>query len=125
MKKDKGYIPDRGDIIWLTFDPTLAHEQAGRRPAVVLTPKLYNSKTSLCIACPITSKVKGYPFEITCSVSDVSAGKNRPKQILSGVILADQLRSVSWKERKAQKIGAIPEADMRRLQKMIQTLLEY
>jgi mRNA interferase MazF len=87
-----GYVPKRGDLVWLTFDPQAGHEQAGRRPAFVLSPEAYNRKTSLFLACPVTSRVKGYPFEVA-----LPAGLP-----VSGVILADQIKSLDWKERKAQ-----------------------
>ena len=87
-----GYVPKRGDLVWLTFDPQAGHEQAGRRPAFVLSPEAYNRKTSLFLACPVTSRAKGYPFEVA-----LPAGLP-----VSGVILADQIKSLDWKERKAQ-----------------------
>ena len=87
-----GYVPKRGDLVWLTFDPQAGHEQARRRPAFVLSPEAYNRKTSLFLACPVTSRVKGYPFEVT-----LPAGLP-----VNGVILADQIKSLDWKERKAQ-----------------------
>jgi mRNA interferase MazF len=86
------YVPKRGDLVWLTFDPQAGHEPAGRRPAFVLSPEAYNRKTSLFLACPVTSRVKGYPFEVA-----VPAGLP-----VAGVILADQIKSLDWKERKAQ-----------------------
>jgi mRNA interferase MazF len=86
------YVPKRGDLVWLTFDPQAGHEQSGRRPAFVLSPEPYNRKTNLFLACPVTSRVKGYPFEVT-----LPAGLP-----VSGVILADQIKSLDWKERKAQ-----------------------
>lgn len=89
-----GYVPRRGDLVWLSFDPQAGHEQAGRRPAFVLSPESYNRKTSLLLACPVTSKVKGYPFEVA-----LSAGLP-----LSGVILADQVKSLDWRARKAEFI---------------------
>jgi mRNA interferase MazF len=85
------YVPRRGDLVWLTFDPQAEHEQAGRRPAFVLSPEAYNRKTGLFLACPITSKVKGYPFEVP-----LPAGL-----LVSGVILTDQIKSLDWKARKA------------------------
>ena len=86
------YIPRRGDLVWLTFDPQAGHEQAGRRPAFVLSPEPYNRKTGLFLACPVTSKVKGYPFEVSL-----------PAELpVNGVILADQIKSLDWKVRKAQ-----------------------
>ena len=87
-----GYVPKRGDLVWLTFDPQAGHEQSGRRPAFVLSPEAYNRKTSLFLACPVTSRVKGYPFE-------VALPEGLP---VSGVVLADQVKSLDWKERKAQ-----------------------
>jgi mRNA interferase MazF len=86
------YVPRRGDLVWLTFDPQAGHEQAGRRPAFVLSPEAYNRKTGLFLACPITSKVKGYPFEVP-----LPAGL-----LVSGVILTDQIKSLDWKARKAE-----------------------
>ena len=92
-----GYVPKRGDLVWLTFDPQAGHEQAGRRPAFVLSPEIYNRKTSLFLACPVTSRVKGYPFEVA-----LPAGSP-----VSGVILADQIKSLDWRERKAQFAGRV------------------
>lgn len=89
------YVPRRGDLVWLTFDPQAGHEQAGRRPAFVLSPEPYNRKTGLFLACPVTSKVKGYPFEVP-----LAAGLP-----VSGVILADQIKSLDWKVRKAEYAG--------------------
>ena len=87
------YVPDRGDIVWLNFNPQTGHEQAGKRPAIVLSPKVYNNKTGLLIACPITSKKKGYPFEVRL------VGRK-----IDGVILSDQVKSLDWKVRNAQLI---------------------
>jgi mRNA interferase MazF len=88
------YVPDRGDIVWLTFDPQAGREQAGRRPALVLSEANYNRKTNLALMCPITSKVKGYRFE-------VSLPDGLP---VSGVILSDQVRSLDWKARSASLV---------------------
>ena len=85
------YVPERGDLVWLTFDPQAGHEQAGSWPAFVLSPAAYNGKTSLFLACPVNSRVKGYPFEIA-----LPAGLP-----VNGVILADQIKSLDWKEGKA------------------------
>lgn len=87
------YIPDKSDVVWLEFDPQSGHEQKGKRPAIVISPANYNEKTGLAIFCPITSKEKGYPFEV----------KLRSKKI-SGVILSDQIKSLDWKARKAEFI---------------------
>jgi len=86
------YIPRRGDVVWLTFDPPAGHEQAGRRPAFVLSPEAYNRKTGLFLVCPVTSKVKGYPFEVP-----LPAGWP-----VAGVILSDQIKSLDWKVRRAE-----------------------
>ena len=90
-----GYVPRRGDLVWLSFDPQAGHEQAGRRPAFVLSPESYNRKTNLLLACPVTSKVKGYPFE-------VALPDGLP---ISGVILADQIKSLDWRVRKAEFVA--------------------
>jgi mRNA interferase MazF len=89
----KNYIPDKGDIIWLNFTPQTGHEQAGKRSAIVLSPKKYNEKTNLLIACPITSKIKGYPFEV-----EISSKK------IQGAILSDQVKNLDWKIRNASFI---------------------
>ncbi len=89
-------VPRRGDVVWLSFDPQAGHEQAGRRPAFVLSPESYNRKTGLLLACPVTSKTKGYPFEVALPVG----------LAVSGVILADQVKSLDWKVRKAEFAAA-------------------
>ena len=81
------YVPEAGDFVWLTFDPQAGREQAGRRPALVLTPRTYNAKSGLTLVCPITNQAKGYPFEVA-----VPAGSGT-----TGVILADHVKSVDWK----------------------------
>lgn len=89
----KGYIPKPGDLVWLEFNPQSGHEQAGHRPAIVLSKKEYNEKTGLAIFCPITSKVKGYPFEVAFE------GKR-----VTGAVLSDQVKSLDWKARKVKYI---------------------
>jgi mRNA interferase MazF len=89
----KQYIPDRGDLVWLDFEPTKGREQKGVRPAFVVSPKVYNAKVGLALVCPITSQVKGYPFEVSCGDAKIE-----------GVILADHIRSVDWKARHAKFI---------------------
>jgi mRNA interferase MazF len=89
------YVPDVGDIVWLTLDPTKGHEQSGRRPAFILTPKRYNARVGLAVCCPITSVSKGYPFEVPL---DTASGA-------VGVVLADQIKSVDWIARGAALIG--------------------
>lgn len=90
--------PDRGDVVWIDFDPQAGHEQAGRRPAVVLSPAYYNRRAGLALICPITNKSKGYPFEV--------AIPNGLK--VTGVILADQARNLDWKARNASHITKLP-----------------
>lgn len=88
------YVPERGDLIWLVFDPQAGHEQAGRRPALVISPGSYNVATNLALFCPITSRVKGYPFEVLLPGS----GK------VTGAVLSDQVKSLDWKTHKAKLI---------------------
>ena len=87
-----GYVPDRGHIVWLGFSPQAGHEQAGRRPALVLSPRSYNEKTRLALFCPITPMIKGYPFEVPLPSSGA----------VTGVVLADQVRSLDWRARGAR-----------------------
>jgi mRNA interferase MazF len=94
----KGYIPQRGDIIWISLDPQAGHEQAGRRPAVVLSPASYNGKVGLAILCPITNRAKGYPFETTIP----------PGHEVTGVILSDQVKSLDWRVRNAEYLTTLP-----------------
>ncbi len=96
----RSFVPDVGDLIWLTLDPQAGHEQSGRRPALVLSPATYNHRSGLALVCPITSRVKGYPFEVP--LPDAAN--------ISGVVLADQIRSLAWRSRRAKKAGrAAPE----------------
>jgi mRNA interferase MazF len=90
------YIPDAGDVVWVDFTPQAGHEQAGRRPAIVLSPRAYNDKAGLAVMCPITSRVKGYPFEVA-----VRAGA------IAGVILTDQLKSLDWRDRNADRAARV------------------
>jgi len=90
-------IPDVGDVVWLTLDPQKGHEQAGRRPALVLSPAEYNEKTSLAIVCPITSQPKGYPFEVA-----ILGNQN-----VAGAVLSDQVKSLDWRERNALRKGRV------------------
>lgn len=98
MVKAKAYVPRRGDVVWITMNPQAGHEQAGRRPAVVLSPEMYNEKAGLAIMCPVASQIKGYPFE-------VSLPSGLP---VAGVILADQVKSLDWHARNAEKICTLP-----------------
>ena len=92
------YIPDSGDIVWITFNPQAGHEQAGHRPALVLSPKAYNGRVGLAILCPITSQVKGYPFEVR-----IPDGLE-----VGGAVLSDQVKSLDWKARNAEFSCRLP-----------------
>jgi mRNA interferase MazF len=89
------FVPDRGDLVWLNFDPRTGHEQSGRRPSLILSPKSYNRKAGLALVCPITSHPRGYPFEVPLP----------PGCGLAGVILADHIRSADWRARRATRIS--------------------
>lgn len=107
------YVPDRGDVVWLQFTPQAGHEQVGHRPALVLSPASYNRRSGLMLCCPITSRVKGYPFE-------VALGEGQP---LGGVVLADQVKSLDWKARQASKKGRASSQVMVETLSKLQTLL--
>jgi mRNA interferase MazF len=101
----------KGAIVWLDLTPTKGHEQSGKRPAVVLSPQQYNEKVGLMLVCPITSKKKGYPFEVEV------------KGRIKGVVLVDQIRSVDWQERHAQYIETAPDAVMGKVKRLLDLLL--
>ncbi|MEI8095502.1 MAG: endoribonuclease MazF [Spirochaetales bacterium] len=107
------YVPDRGDVVWLDFDPQLGHEQAGKRPALVFSPIDYNRKIGLALFFPITSQVKGYPFEVR-----VQLGK------IDGVILADQVKSLDWRARKVRLIEKASEEALAEVREKLEWLLE-
>jgi mRNA interferase MazF len=94
------YVPGRGDLVWLQFTPQAGHEQAGTRPALVVSPREYNRKVGLALFCPITSQVKGYPFEVLLP----------PGGRVQGAVLADQVKSLDWRVRKARLAGAAPQS---------------
>jgi mRNA interferase MazF len=96
--KSGDYCPDAGDLVWIDRDPTLGHEQSGHRPAIMLTPRQYNMRSGLCIMCPVTSRARSYPFEVAIP----------PGHAIAGVILVDQVRSVSWEERYVKMAGVAP-----------------
>lgn len=107
------YVPERGDAIWLNFTPQAGHEQAGRRPALVLSPRDYNRKTGLVVCCPITNRIKNYPFEVRL-----------PKNTtVTGVVLADQLKNLDWQKRDAAFISHIDKATTQQVVEKIYTLL--
>lgn len=108
------YVPDRGHIIWLSFNPQAGREQAGRRPALVLSPALYNDRSALAIVCPITSQVKGYPFEVPL-----------PDNLnVTGVVLADHIKSLDWRMRNAEFINSVSEQLVSEVLEKLNTLLE-
>jgi mRNA interferase MazF len=109
----EGYVPERGDVVWITLNPQAGHEQAGRRPAVVLSPRSYNGKVGLAILCPITSQVKGYPFEV-----QIPSGLG-----VRGVILADQVKSLDWRAREAELMCALPAGAIAEVLQKIRVLL--
>jgi mRNA interferase MazF len=110
VKRAARYVPERGDVVWISMDPQAGHEQAGRRPALVLSPSAYNRKTGLALFCPITSHVKGYPFEVPM-----------PKGLaVEGVALADQVKSLDWRVRRARRFTRVPpEVVIQVLQRLV------
>jgi len=111
--KPIAYIPDRGDAVWITLNPQAGHEQAGRRPAVVLSPSAYNGKVGLAILCPITNQIKGYPFEVIIP----------PGPAIRGAILADQVKSLDWRARKTELICKLPTGTVGEVLLKLGTLL--
>ena len=109
-----GDVPAKGDLVWLHFDPQSGHEQAGHRPALVLSPEDYNRTVGLALLCPITSRVKGYPFEVQLP----------PGLEVSGVVLADQVKSLDWQARAARKVDEVPREVLAEVLQKIATLLE-
>ena len=109
------YCPRRGDVVRLSFDPQAGHEQAGRRPALVLSPEPYNRKVGLALFCPVTNQVKGYPFEVSIP----------PGSKVAGVVLADQVKSLDWKERKATFLCALPDGVVHEALSKLGTLVDY
>ncbi len=107
------YIPERGDIVWLNFTPQSGHEQTGKRPALVLSPKQYNSKVGLAVFCPITSHKKGYPFEV-----DILKTTK-----IKGVALSDQVKSLDWRTRKAKFVEKVSESVLKECALKLKALL--
>lgn len=107
----KRYVPEAGDIVWLEFDPQAGHEQAGHRPAVVLSPASYNGVTGLMVCCPMTTQVKGYPFEVLVAGAKASA------------VLSDQVKSVDWKARHAKFKGKIAPAELSEVRRKATALI--
>lgn len=113
VKRKREYVPERGDAVWITLDPQSGHEQAGRRPALVLSPSAYNGRVGLALLCPITGQAKGYPFEV-----EVPDGLS-----VAGVVLADQVKSMDWRSRKASRICSLPSEVVQRVIERINALL--
>lgn len=109
-----GYSPDRGDLVWLDFDPQAGHEQAGRRPALVVSPGDYNRRVGLAVCCPVTNRSKGYPFEVALPESCGA----------TGVVLADQLKSLDWRVRRAERMGALPAEALAEVLAKIRVLVD-
>ncbi|MSR31730.1 MAG: endoribonuclease MazF [Gemmataceae bacterium] len=114
MSRKGAYIPERGDAVWITLDPQAGHEQAGRRPALVLSPSSYNGRVGLALFCPITSQVKGYPFEVP-----LPAGMP-----VTGVVVADQVKSLDWRARKVTRIGIVAKEVVAQVLQRLEKLLE-
>ncbi len=110
------YCPKRGDVVWLSFNPQAGHEQAGHRPALVLSPLAYNRKTGLALFCPITTQVKGYPFEVKVPDDVVK---------VSGAILSDQVKSMDWRARGASLICSLPEETVRQALNKVGVLIDF
>lgn len=109
------YVPRRGDLVWLSFTPQAGPEQAGRRPALVLSPAAYNGKVGLVLVCPITSQIKGYPFEVV-----IPAGA-----AISGVVLSDQVKSLDWRARRAAFAARLPVEAVGEVLEKLGTLLDH
>jgi len=113
MVSSRAYVPQCGDVVWITLNPQAGYEQAGRRPAVVLSPQNYNSKTGLAIFCPITNQIKGYPFEVI-----IPAGLS-----VAGAVLSDQVKSLDWRARNAELICTLPTETISEVLQKLGTLL--
>lgn len=109
------YVPDRGDVVWIDFNPTKGHEQAGHRPALVLSPRSYNDIWGLFVCCPITSKVKGYPFEVPVLGSPD----------IAGVVLADQVKNLDWRVRHVVKKGRAHDRTVLQTLGKLRALLDW
>lgn len=107
----RAFVPDGGDIVWLQFDPQAGHEQAGHRPALVLSPAAYNGKTGLMLCCPMTTQIKGYPFEVRIAGDTDSA------------VLADQVKSLDWRARRAKLKSRISAAELAEVRAKVMALV--
>ncbi len=109
------FVPGRGDVVWVSLDPRAGHGQAGRRPALVVSPKAYNGRVGLAVCCPITSRVKGYPFEVAVP----------PGLEVAGVVLSDQVKSLDWRARRAALLCRVPRATVAEVLDKLGTLLSH
>lgn len=109
----RNYVPDASEVVWLEFDPQAGHEQAGHRPALVISPASYNSKTGLMVCCPLSTKIKGYPFEVVVEVDGVECA-----------VLSDQVKSLDWKVSRARKKAVVPADVMLHVRAKIKALLQ-
>ena len=106
-------VPDAGEVVWLKFDPQAGHEQAGHRPALVVSPASYNGKTGLMVCCPMTTKIKGHPFEVVAQIDGVDCA-----------VLSDQVKSLDWKVRQAKKKGVVSAEVMLHVRAKMKALLQ-
>lgn len=106
------YVPDSADVVWLDFDPQAGHEQAGHRPALVISPAIYNAKAGLMVCCPMTTRIKGHPFEVLAEVDGVACA-----------VLSDQVKSLDWQVRRARKKASVPASVMVEVRAKIKALL--
>jgi len=113
MVKPRAYVPECGDVVWITLNPQAGREEAGRRPAVVVSPQSYNGKVGLAIFCPVTGQIKGYPFEVL-----IPTGLP-----VTGAILSDQVKSLDWRARKAELMCALPARTISEVLEKLATLL--
>jgi mRNA interferase MazF len=113
MVSSRTYVPQCGDVVWITLNPQAGHEQAGRRPAVVLSPQSYNGKTGLALLCPITNQIKGYPFEVLIPAA----------LPIAGAVLSDQVKSLDWRAGNAELICTLPTDTISEVLQKLVTLL--
>jgi mRNA interferase MazF len=113
VSRKAAYVPERGDAVWITLDPQAGHEQAGRRPGLVLSPSGYNGRIGLALVCPITNRSKGYPFEVPIPTGSP----------VTGVVGADQIKSLAWREREATYIGTVSKQVVEQVLERLQALL--
>ena len=113
MVSSMPYVPERGDVVWISLSPQVGHEQTGRRPAIVVSPAAYNGRVGLAILCPITNQIKGYPFEVRI-----------PQGLaVTGAVLADQVKSLDWRAREVVLIDTLPEKTITEVLQKLVTLL--